>query len=179
MPRKRLVFAVVGCVIAVGSYLLNSEAPAPADAATGQLLTDFVASAPLDISANFSEEMLAHMEAGALRVEKLEGFHEPGAVRVPTMKTEDGAVQVHVWVSRPRVRLMGTKCELVRTLQFAIPKSALITASRLVLVNHDTGAVRVLAETDALARLLQEPEKPLPPSRPRGNLAAVGSGCGA
>ena len=182
MRLKRLIPAIAGCAIAVGLYLLNSEAPAPADAATGQLLTDFAVSAPSDPPANFSEAMRAHMEADALRVETLEFFHEPGAVHVPTMtKTEDGAVQVHVWVARPRARLIGTKCEFVRTLQFAIPKSALITATKLVLVNHDTGAVQVLAETDALGRLLQEPEEPPPPSRPLGNLAAAaaGSGCGA
>lgn len=120
------------------------------------------------------------MEAGALRVEKLEFFHETGPVRGPTMtKTENGTVQIHVWVARPRVKLLGTKCEFVRTLQFAIPRSALISATKLVLVNHNTETVQVLAESDALGRLLQQPEKPSPPSRPSGGLSAGGSGCGA
>ncbi len=159
LRMKRLILAIVICATAAGLYLLNSETPAPSDAAIGQLLTDFTVSPASDPPANFSEAMRAHMKTGSLHVEKLEFFHDSGEVHVPTItKTEDGEVQIHVWVVRPRVRLIATKYEFVRTLQFSIPKSELISASKLVLMNHDTGSVQVLADADALSYLLHEPK---------------------
>lgn len=151
----------------------------PADAVAGQLIADFSASAPFDPPANLSLEMHAHMEAGALSVEKLEFFYESGPVPHPTITSgPDGTAQVHVWVTRPRVRMFNTKCEFVRNLKFAIPKSALVSASRLVLVNHDTGAVQVLAESGALDRLLREPERTTQVAKLPLNRNA-GGGCGA
>lgn len=179
MTLRRVALAIVGCIIAGGLFLLTSQAPAPVDAVFGQVLSDVSVSSPADPPANFSVEMRTHMETDALHVEKLEFFYSLGQVQVPTMtKSEDGTVNVHVWVARPRVQLFSSKCEFVRTLQFSIPKSALNTAKRLVLVNHDTGLMQVLAETDRLGRLLREPDRPTPPSMPRVNSAAVASGCG-
>lgn len=176
---RRVLPATCGFALVAAIYFFSSEAPVPADAVAGQLIAHFTASAPFDPPANFSLEMRAHMEAGALSVEKLEFFYEPGPVPHPTITSgPDGTAQVHVWVTRPRIRLFNTKCEFVRNLQFAIPKSALVSASKLVLVNHDTGAVQVLAEAEALSRLLREPECPtqvakLPPNQ------STGGGCGA
>jgi hypothetical protein len=182
-PHLRLrTFAVcsLGCAIAAGAYLLVSDRPAPADAAAGQPLGDFVISAPSDTPANVSLDMRAHMAQGALHVEKLESFFEPGIVPPPTMtKGEDGSAFVHIWVTRPRVRLFSTKCEFVRTVRFSIPKPNLTGARKLVLVNHDTGTTQVLADAEFLGRLLREPEAASGEASWQSNLSATGSGCGA
>ena len=179
LTLKRIALVFGGCIIAVGLWLLNSQAPAPADAAIGRPLLSFSMSVPADPPVGFSLEMNAHVEAGALLVEKLEFFYESGPVHVPTItKAEDGTAKIHVWVERPRVQLFGTKCEFVRMLRFSIPKSELTTVRRLVMVNHDTETVQVLAGSDELSRILREPEKPSQSNIPNGAPAKTGSGCG-
>lgn len=143
------------------------------------MLGNFDISAPSAPPANFSEDVRIHIAGGALHIEKLEFFHNPGVVLPPTMtKGEDGSAFIHVWVTRPRVQLISTKCEFARTLRFSIPKSALIGIKRLVLVNHDTVAREILSEPHSLARLLQQPEVESDQVGWPNTLAAAGSGCG-
>jgi hypothetical protein len=177
---RRVLFATCAVVLATAAYIFSLDAPAPVEAAAGTELTDFTASPPSDPSANASFDVHTYMQAGALHVEKLEVFHAPGFVPNPILTmAPDGTAEVHVWVNLPRVRLFNTKCEYVRSLHFAIPKSALGSANKLVLVNHDTFAVKVLAAPEVLNRWLQEPERSPQASGSLPNRPLQAGGCGA
>ena len=166
-------------VVAAGSYLLAAEESPPPDAAAGRVLNNFGVSTPSDPPANFSLEMRAHKESGALHIEKLEFFYEPGTVPAPTLtKGADGSAYVHIWVTRPRIRLFGTKCEFVRTVRFSIPEAELEGIKKLILVNHDTEASQVLADSNSLARLLLEPAVAQGKSSRIIGFSGTGSGCG-
>lgn len=177
--RVRIVVAsILGCTILAAGYLFAADEPTPSEAAAGQVLGNFGVSAPSDPPPNFSLDMRAHMESGALHIEKLEFFYEPGTVPAPTLtKGTDGSAYVHVWVTKPRFRLISTKCEFVRAVRFSIPRTELFGAKKLVLINHDTGATQVLAESESLGRLLREPEVAWGQSKWNSSLS--GSGCGA
>lgn len=177
IPRSIFIATVSIIVVWLALFFLASP---PTEAVNGQPLASFSFSTPADPPTDFSLEMRAHMEAGALHAEKLEFFRARGQVHVPTItKAQDGTVKVHVWAERPLIELVGTKCEFVRTLRFAISKSDLTAAQRLVLVNHDTDTVQVLAEAEQIRRLLGEPDRPSLPATSGVDLAKTGGGCGS
>lgn len=178
MRIRRTFVSMLGCV-AAGIYLLALDAPVPFGSAAGQRVGNFGISAPSDPPANFSLNMMAYMEGGALQVEKMEFFHDAGNVPTPILTIgEDGSANIHIWVTRPRFRLVSTKCEFTRTVRFSIPKAELVGVRKLVLINHDTGVNQVLAEGESLVRLLGEREVAPGYSARQSKLSTTGNGCG-
>ncbi|QTN21468.1 hypothetical protein HZ992_14875 [Rhizobacter sp. AJA081-3] len=160
--------------------MLFVDEPTPSEAAKGQVLGDFDVSGTADPPANFSVEASTFTAGGALHIEKLEFFHNVGAVPPVTLtKGEGGTAVVHIWARRPLVQLIGTKCEFARTVRFSIPTPLLVGVTRVLLVNHDTGATQVLVENEALASLLREPELASASGRWSKALPVAGNGCGA
>ena len=180
MRIKLTLLTVAACCAALLAYFLVGDAPAPDEAEAGSMLSEFSASRSMDPPVDASNDFKISGFNGSLYVEILEFFYDPGPVPIPTLTVgPEGAARVHLWVSHPRVRLFGTKCEFVRRVRFAIPKASLAGATSLSIVNHDTQSRQLLAESAELDRLLRAPEV-LRPNLTASNADSItGGGCGA
>lgn len=156
------------------------ERPAPSASSQGSPLGDFEASGPFDTPPDSSEEPRLFVAGGSLYVEKLENFFNAGAVPQPKLtRRENGEAVVHIWVNRPAVRLIETKCLYARTLRFSIPSASLVGVNRLLVVNHDTNTQQVLAEKEVLAGILHAPQVASANGVWQTRLPTAGAGCGA
>lgn len=180
LRTRSVILAIAACGFGLCAALLLADAPAPAETAGGQVLGNFSVSGAADPPANFSEKANAFRAGGALYVEKLEFFHNPGTVPpVKLTKDEGGVAVVHVWAHRPLVQLASTKCEFARTVRFAIPTTLLVGVKRVLIVNHDTESRQLLFENEELASLLREPEPASAAAAWKEPLPVSGNGCGA
>jgi hypothetical protein len=178
LRTRTIVLAITVCTLALCGGLLFVDEPTPSEAAQGQVLGAFDVSGAADPPVNFSEKANVFKARGALYIEKLEFFNHAGTVPPATLtKGGDGTVVVHIWARRPLVQLIGMKCEFARTVRFSIPTPLLTDITRVLLVNHDTGARQVLVENEALASLLREPELVSATGGWRKPLPVSGNGC--